>query len=91
MSFECDRRCGEKMDRCNKYGGSFTKCRPITIGDFSESELNPCEMNEVCQLSSIYGNDLLIITDDDIEALKAGKVLYRLDEYGLFVAYKKGE
>lgn len=37
MSFEC----GEKMDRCNEYGGSFTKCRPITINDFSEDEFNP--------------------------------------------------
>lgn len=88
---ECDCLCGKNMDRCNKWGDVRRKCVPTTIGDFEEGKLDQCEVDQVCRNCSIFGNDLIAITDADIEALKQGKVLYRLDEYGLFLVYKKGE
>lgn len=87
---KCDLRCGENMDHCRKWAGKPT-CKPTTIDEFEDGELDQCDMEQVCRKCSIYGNDLIVITDDDIEALKNGKVLYRIDEYGTFLAYKKGE
>lgn len=43
---------------------------------------------EVCGRSSIYGNRYVEITADDIEELKAGKVLCYVDEYGIFIKLK---
>lgn len=88
---ECDCRCGENMDHCSKWGNRGMKCKPMTMDDFREEELDQCEIDQVCRKCSIYGNDLIVITDEDIKALKSGKILYRIDEYGLFLAYKKGE
>lgn len=88
---ECDCQCGENMDRCTKWGDQRTKCKPTTIDDFREGELAQCDMDQVCRKCSIWGNDFIVLTDEDIEALQNGKVLYRIDEYGMFLAYKKGE
>ena len=88
---ECDCRCGKNMDRCSKWGDARHKCVPMTIDNFLEESLDRCEIDQVCRNCSIFGNDLIAITDEDIEALKQGKVLYKLDEYGLFLVYKKGE
>lgn len=88
---ECDARCGENMDQCSKWGNKNDKCEPMTIDFFQEGEIDQCEMEQVCRKCSLYGNDFIIITDEDIEALKNGKVLYWVDEYGTFLAYKKGE
>lgn len=86
---ECDARCGQNMDHCAKWGNKNDKCKPMTIDDFCEGELTQCEMDQVCRRCSIFGNDFIIITDEDIEALKNGKVLYRIDEYGLFLVIRK--
>lgn len=88
---ECDGRCGENMDHCAKWGNKKMKCKPFTIDDFDENKLDQCEIDQVCRKCSIFGNDLIVITDEDIEALKNGKVLYKVGEYGLFLAYKKDE
>lgn len=88
---ECDARCGEKMDRCAKWGDKRNKCIPSTIDMFESGKLQQCEINQVCRKCSIFGSDFILLTDEDIEALKNGKVLYLIDEYGTFLAYKKGE
>lgn len=87
---ECDLRCGENKDLCSKYKVSGMKCKPYTISDFEET-FEHCDMEQVCRKGSIYGNQRVIITDEDIEALKSGKVLCLIDEYGTFIAYKKEE
>lgn len=43
------------------------------------------EKREMCAKSSIFGNDYLQITEENIEDLRAGKVLYLGGEYGIFV------
>lgn len=92
MSYpECDARCGKNMDCCSKWGGEHNKCCPITINDFDPEQLAQCEIEQVCRKCSIFGNDLILITDNDIEALKNGKVLYKISEYGTFLVYKKEE
>lgn len=84
---ECDARCGNKMDRCAKWGDKRMKCTPCTVDDFESNKLLECKMEEVCRKCSIFGNDYILLTDKDIEVLKSGKVLYLMDEYGTFLAY----
>ena len=48
-------------------------------------------MNQMCCESSLHGNYYFYVTDEDIEALKNGKVLFYVDEYGMFIGYKKGD
>lgn len=83
-----------KEGKCSKYwrpsDPEMPTCRPTTLDDFDE-RLDLCEMNEVCENDSIFGGSYFAITDKDIEALKAGKVLYKLDEYGIFIAYAPKE
>ena len=64
-------------------------CVPLTLSYFDE-KLDVCEIEEVCEKSSIFGNSFFFLTDDDIEKLKSGKVLFEVDEYGTFIGYKKG-
>lgn len=46
---------------------------------------------EVCQKSSMFGNYYIVLTEDDIQTLKDGKVLavleqeYNIQEYNVFV------
>lgn len=75
--------------KCVKYLKA-QECTPTTIDRFDE-RLDLCEINEVCECGSIYGNSYFAITDEDIESLKAGKVLYMVDEYGTFIAYAPKE
>ena len=77
-----------KRGSCQKWDKE-TNCIPTTISKFDE-RLRVCEIDEVCEKSSIFGNTLFLLTDDDIEALKSGKVLFDIDEYGTFIAYEKG-
>lgn len=84
---ECDARCGKNMDRCAKWGDKRMKCEPFTLGSFQNSNILECEMGQVCRKCSIFGNDFILLTNKEIEALKAGKVLYIVGEYGTFLAY----
>lgn len=47
------------------------------------------EPDEEC--GSLFGNFDIDIYDEDIEALKAGKQLYFVDEYGFRIHYKEGK
>lgn len=64
------------------------RCNPADINCFSD-HFSQCDIDDVCRLASIYGNDLFVLTDENIEALKAGKIIFSVGEYGTFVAYKK--
>lgn len=64
------------------------KCQPASVEWFDE-KFEVIEMADVCRNGSIFGNAYFAITDDDIKALKEGKVLFDLDEYGTLIAYKR--
>ena len=76
-----------KNGKCRKWQKERV-CTPTTISEFYE-RLRVCDIDEVCEKSSIFGNALFVLDDDDIEALKGGKVLFDIDEYRTFIAYKK--
>ena len=40
---------------------------------------------------AVFGNSCFVITDNDIEALKTGKVLFVREEYGVFLKYEGGQ
>lgn len=75
--------------KCNKTN-TICKCLPSTIDWFNDS-FGQYDVNEVCRNDSIFGNRYFYITDADINALKSGKVLYYVDEYGIFIAYRADE
>lgn len=64
------------------------KCIPSDI-NWCDEKLKVCESNQMCRKSSIFGNFYFQLTDDDIEKLKQGKILFTVDEYGIFIGYKK--
>lgn len=51
--------------------------------------LTTIEPEEVNKVASKYGNRYAEITEEQIEDLKAGKVLCYVDEYGIFIKLKK--
>lgn len=65
------------------------KCRPTTIEDFDES-VEIIDVDRVCRCSSIFGNSLCYITEEQLEELKNGKAISFNDgEYGWFLILKK--
>jgi hypothetical protein len=59
-------------------------CEPMNRDDFRRDCVT-IELHEVCSHSSIWGNSYYIITKEQLEDLKAGKVLYSDDgEYCQF-------
>lgn len=77
-------------EECEKYSGfgKRTECKKFDIRDFDRG-LYDIDMIEVCKESSIYGNRYFSITEENIEALRAGKVLCSIDEYGMFIALRQ--
>ena len=51
--------------------------------------LTTIEPEEVSEVASKYGNRYVEITEEQIEELRAGKVLCYVDEYGIFIKLKK--
>lgn len=52
--------------------------------------LTTIEPEAVAEASSKYGNRYVEITEEQIDDLRAGKVLCYVDEYGIFIRLKKG-
>lgn len=74
-------RCGkDKRYKCDDYPDTW-------IYD----DLKAIEKYEVCPKCSDLGNYFYTITEDDIAALRDGKVLCDVGEYGIFVRLKKEE
>lgn len=62
--------------------------------DDSDNKFVVCHNeSEVKENMSCFGNEFVIITEKDMELLKAGMVLsYAVnDEYGFFISFSKGE
>lgn len=51
--------------------------------------LTTIEPENVDKVASKYGNRYVEITEEQIEDLKAGKILSYVDEYGFFIKLKK--
>lgn len=80
-----------KNGRCAKFGNiRMPRCGPATMMWFVE-RFEVIEMSAVCRNDSVFGNNYFVITDEEIEALKNGKVLFKLDEYGTVIAYRGSE
>lgn len=47
------------------------------------------DRDEVCEHSSIFGNHYIALSEDHIQALKDGKAVAAIDEYGVFLALEK--
>ena len=76
--------------RCAKFDAR-RKCTPSDMSWFDEEygRLQIIEPAEMCKQSSIFGNNFFLIDDEQLEALKQGKVLFDIAEYGTFIALKR--
>lgn len=71
---------------CTKYRKNG-KCEPSSKKWLNE-ELTICHIDRMCELSTIFGNAYVAVTDDDIEKLKRGEALhFECAEYGIFLGY----
>lgn len=61
------------------------------IESWFDETLKPIDLLDVCLNQSIFGNSFFTISDEDIQALKSGKVLFVRGEYGLFLKYEEGQ
>ena len=70
--------------------GSNRKCNVTEemIKSWFEETLAPIDLLDTCPNQSAFGNSFFAITDEDILALKSGKVLFVRGEYGLFLKYE---
>lgn len=74
-----DGKCGKDRRR---------KCKPATREWFEYGEsFGIIDENDMCWRGSPFGNFYIQITNEDIEALKSGKILSFLDKYGIFVGF----
>ena len=76
--------------RCKKSENGMLCKNKCSNPSWFDDELKVCEVDEVCRKNSIFGNDYFAITEEDIELLRQGKVLYSVDEYGTFIMLKRG-
>ncbi|WP_128117965.1 hypothetical protein [Faecalibacterium sp. OF04-11AC] len=60
------------------------------IQTWFDETFKSCNLIDTCQNRSFFGNSFFVITDEDIEALKHGKVLFARWKYGLFLKYDGG-
>lgn len=90
------RKCEYNKDgKCLRWGSGLIskECESLSASfvsneHFCTDYFQVHEAEDICRVGSTRGNEFVYITDQDIEALKAGKVLFGEDEYGLFLKYK---
>ena len=78
----------EGNGNCTRWKSPPMKCRPSSLKWFEDS-FHQCDMNQVCCYTSPYGSFFFSLTDEDLEALKNGKVLFAMGEYSIFIACKE--
>lgn len=75
-----------KTGECKKYGASRQKCKyNVSSIEWFDEQFGTCEIDEVCRRASIFGNSYYVISKEDLDDLRAGKVLFSVDEYGTFI------
>lgn len=72
-----------------KCSGNGHECHVTEEGikTWFDETFKSCNLIDTCQNQSFFGNSFFILTDNDIEALKQGKVLFARGEYGIFLKY----
>jgi hypothetical protein len=88
----CDLYTGESCRKWRENG----KCQPSDIKWFIDDygAIDFIAMNRMCRKSSIFGNDYIGLTQNDIDRLKNGEVIHIGGEYGTFIGFlseKDGE
>lgn len=78
-----------KDGKCT-IGGNKYDCEPSSIEWFKD-KMKVVEIEDVCRTGSIFGNYYIGITEEQLDALKHGKILYHFDEYGTFIGLVKGD
>lgn len=83
MKENCDLRTAN--GRCRKYDARETCKNNCSSKKWFDDELKVCDVDEVCRWSSIFGNSYYKIKKEQLDALKNGKVLFDVGEYGTFL------
>lgn len=75
-----------KQGYCNKYRKKFL-CEPSTIKWFDKKPEDFIPIDQACKYSSLFGNDYIGLTQNDIERIQNGEVIHISGEYGIFIGY----
>lgn len=79
---------GYMKNGCCKRDNRPCRVTKEDIESWFDETLTPIDLPDVCPQQSVFGNSFFVITDKDIEALKKGKVLFAMEEYGVFLKYE---
>lgn len=86
------KKCPGYMENgCCKGDNRPCRVTKEDIESWFDETLTPIDLPDVCPQQSVFGNSFFVITDKDIEALKKGKVLFAMEEYGVFLKYEGGQ
>ena len=88
----------EKCNSCDLYkDGHCTKfrkngkCEPSTsewlIRDEYDTPMEYIPTDKMCRYGSIFGNDYIGLSQNDIDRIKNGEVIYISGEYGIFIGF----
>lgn len=92
MSCEgCDLYRNGHCIKYRKNGKAEPSTREWLYEDLGISELEFISEDRMCRKSSIFGNDYVGITLDDIERIKNGEILHIRGEYGTFIGLVEKE
>ena len=81
----------DSIGRCRKSTDLRACAKCESKAWWFDEELKVCEVDEVCRKDSIFGNSYYRITEEQLELLRQGKVLYDIDEYGTFIMLERSE
>lgn len=81
------KECKYKNEKgCCTQVNANRKCENyISSSEWFDDSMRICDVDEVCENRSPFGNNYFKITKEQLKALKKGKVLYYVDEYGTFI------
>ena len=83
----CDLYIG---NRCIKFSRD-DRCDPSTRDWLSgDSDVEFITVDRMCRKASIFGNDFIGLTSEDIERLKTGEIIHISGEYGIFIGFYEG-
>ena len=88
----------KKCEGCDLYVNGFCtkllkngKCEPSTrdwlIRDQYDEPMNFISVDEMCRKESIFGNEYIGLTQENIDRLKNGEVIHIPGEYGTFIGF----
>ena len=89
----CDLYVNGYCTKFRKNGKAEPSTREWLYEDLDITKLEFICEYRMCRKSSIFGNDYVGITLDDIERIKNGEILHISGEYGVFIGLveEKGE